>query len=110
MNDAEIQERVIPHLSGRLERADPILFTGAGFSIGAKNIRGDSPPMAPALKRELWSLCFPGEPFDQNASLADLYHAALARHRGDLATLLTRLYTAPLTFPWVESTSGANVR
>ena len=82
-------------MRGQFERASAILFTGAGFSLGTRNLGGGPPPLAGTLKGELWNLCFPGEAFDPatSGSLADLYHAASSRHRNDLDRLLSRLYT-----------------
>jgi Mrp family chromosome partitioning ATPase len=93
MNDEEIKNTLIPHLGGQFERALPVLFTGAGFSLDAKNVRGQSIPSYDGLKKELWSLCFPGESFDSSASLQDLFEHALLRHRTRLTELMVSLLT-----------------
>jgi hypothetical protein len=45
-------------------------------------------PTVEELKKDLWHLCFPGDPFESNAALQDLYEHALIRHRNDLAKLM----------------------
>lgn len=89
MSHDEIMSTLIPHLRGQLERALPILFTGSGFSLSAKNIRGQTVPSVEVLKKELWGLCFPTDPFEPNTSLQDLYEHALIRHKTALGELMT---------------------
>lgn len=112
--DEEIRKTLIPHLGGQFERALPILFTGAGFSADARNIRGEAVPSYLTLKKELWALCFPGDPFDEAASLQDLYGHAYLRHRPKLTELLTALlsveadslpdwYQTILSVPWARA-------
>src|SRR6266481_162229 len=93
MDHDEITKILIPHLSGQLERALPILFTGAGFSLSAKNIKGDPMPTVDVLKKDLWQLCFPNDSFESGTSLQDLYEHALIRHKKDLAELMTSRLT-----------------
>ena len=64
MDLEEITKTLIPHLSGQFERALPILFTGSGFSLPAKNLQGDPLPTVDTLKNDLWNLCFPDDPFE----------------------------------------------
>ena len=88
------------HIQSQFERARPILFTGAGFSLGARNICGDPVPSAPALRAMLWGLCFPGTAVEDGSSLQDLYEHALRRNRSKLAELLTsQLTTDPGSIP-----------
>jgi Mrp family chromosome partitioning ATPase len=89
MDLEEIKRILIPHLSGQLERALPILFTGAGFSLSAKNIRGQTVPSVEQLKKVLWELCFPSDAFESNSSLPHLYEHALIRHKKNLSDLMT---------------------
>lgn len=88
------------HLQSQFERARPILFTGAGFSAGARNVRGDLVPSASTLRAKLWELCFPGTPVEDGSSLQDLYEHALRRNRPKLGELLIRELTVdPETVP-----------
>ncbi|MGE0454268.1 MAG: hypothetical protein AB7O37_16835 [Vicinamibacteria bacterium] len=93
MADDDAERRAIDNLAGRFAEASVVLFTGAGFSLGATNQSGIPPALASELKKELWRLSFPGDPFDANASLPDLYHAASTRHPRQLEELLARTYT-----------------
>ncbi len=93
MTDDEIQRTLMPHLGGQLERGLPVLFAGAGFSTAARNVQGAMIPSYEELKRALWDLCFPGDPFEQNTSLQDLYEHALLRHRSQLTAMMTGLLT-----------------
>jgi len=93
MVEEDFRKACIAHLRGQFERAWPILFTGAGFSSAAKNIRGQDVPMASALRQILWPLCFPGKPFDEASSLPDLYEHARIRHGAELVRLLVQVLT-----------------
>ncbi|HEX4962525.1 MAG TPA: SIR2 family protein [Thermoanaerobaculia bacterium] len=111
MKIERIPPNLIPHIRGQFERALPILFTGAGFSLSAKNIEGDSIPSVGLLKKNLWSLCFPSETYDDTTSLHDLYEHARIRHPTDLLRLLTskltvdskslpNFYSTIFSMPW----------
>ena len=90
----------MPHLAGQLERGLAVLFTGAGFSVDCINLKGEGLPSSPFLREALWSLCFPGEPFSADSSLADLYSYAQIRRGRQLADLLRELFTvAPESIP-----------
>ncbi len=78
----------IAHLGGHFERAQPILFTGAGLSLGTRNTSGRETPSARSLSQQIWSICFPDEPFEEGSSLPNLFDHALLRHRADLDRLL----------------------
>lgn len=84
----ELKRSWIPHLRGQFERARPILFTGAGFSIGPKNVKGVSLPSFDGLRKKLWDICFPGTPFEEGNSLQDLYEHAAIRRKKQLTELL----------------------
>ena len=107
----DLQRTYIPHLRTQFERARPILFTGAGFSVTARNSSGETLPAYAALQEKLWDLCFPGEAFEDGATLQHLFEHALIRHRYALGNLLTNLlsvdadslpnwYRQILSFPW----------
>ncbi len=49
----ETTTRSLELLARRMKQRTPVLFTGAGFSFGAKNVRGTSLPLGKDLKRGL---------------------------------------------------------
>lgn len=77
------------------------LFTGAGFSLGAKNAAGKPIPGVPELKREIWRLVSKDEP---DGSLADVFGVAHGSARNRLKALLAdRLTVNSRTLPaWYE--------
>jgi SIR2-like domain len=89
----EIDNIYVPHLRAQFERGRPILFTGAGFSMSAKNVSGATLPSAPAFKKILWPICFPNSEFDPDVSLQDLYDFSIRRAKGRLSELLLRTFT-----------------
>jgi hypothetical protein len=93
MTKDEIKNTVLPHLRNQFERGFPILFTGAGFSLGAKTRSGHPVLTVDELKKELWSICFPDEAFELGTTLQDLYDTALRYHKTRLGELLTRSFT-----------------
>jgi SIR2-like domain len=95
MNDEQknqLAQVYLPHLRKQFEQARPILFTGAGFSYGAKNYSGQKIPLASEITREIWKLCFPTEEFEPDTSLQNLYEHALIRHKRSLTDLLWDAY------------------
>ena len=60
----------------QVRRGEPILFTGAGFSRAAKNRGGVEIPSTAELRELLWECAFPGEEFDNESTLGDLYDCA----------------------------------
>jgi hypothetical protein len=86
-------EVVLAHLRTQFERGRAVLFTGAGFSGGTKNIEGEELPKAEGLSRKIWPLCFPSDAFDPSAKLQDIYETALNRNPKELSALLTRSLT-----------------
>lgn len=89
-----VPKEVLAHLDTQFRRGKAVLFTGAGFSRAARNIRGDRVPTAPELRELLWHLCFPDEPVDESSSLQDLFQYALSRNRERLTELLRQTLTA----------------
>jgi hypothetical protein len=76
-----------------------VLFTGAGFSTGAKDRSGAGIPDSRQMVRDLWEMLFGLEPPD-DSSLADLYDVALARTPDKLRDYLTsrlRVGDSPLS-------------
>lgn len=72
-------------LRAQASRGELILFTGAGFSAGAKDRSGRSVPTVGELKRELWQLCYLTDAYDDASSLGDLYAAALRKSKSPVA-------------------------
>jgi hypothetical protein len=90
---SDLDKIFIPHLRAQFERGRPILFTGSGFSMAAKNLGGGALPSGPGLRQLLWPICFPEEPFEEGTTLPDLYDFAMRRAPNQLADLLTRTFT-----------------
>ena len=100
MDREKLERTWIPHIRTQFERGRPILFTGAGFSSGAKNLLGEPIPIASDLKQRLWALCYPGSAFEESCSLQDLYEDALGKHRkGVTDLLLSHLTPEPASLP-----------
>jgi hypothetical protein len=106
-----LDETSVLFLNRSLERGTAILFTGAGFSAAAHNVVGMNLPVGNALREALWQVAFPGEPFDSQSSLGDIYDAgvrtARARTGERLRELLTvdaralpDMYAEYLSVPW----------
>jgi hypothetical protein len=93
MTNSQLRGMVIPHLRSQFERGTPVLFTGAGFSLGARNILGNPVPTVAQLKESLWSICFPGRAFDGSTPLQDLYDFALIRQPKALTQILKQSFT-----------------
>ena len=89
----QISEDHLAYLSGRIRRGSSVLFTGAGFSLGAKNHDGEELPSTGELKALIWELCFSDAPPEPSASLQDIYEAGLQMHRGHLVSLLESRFT-----------------
>ncbi len=95
-----INESALARLKSQLARGEIVLFTGAGFSSGAKDRTGLNVPGSTQLAEELWSLSFPDRPFDIAARLGDIVEAARRRNRRGLAAALERrLSVDPASIP-----------
>jgi hypothetical protein len=88
MVDADIAT----YLGGALADGRAVLFTGAGFSVDAKDRDGRPIPTGNELCEELWDICFPGEERDGSA-LEDLFQHALTEKPKELEELLRRRLT-----------------
>jgi len=96
----QIEASDLVRLRSQASRGELILFTGAGFSLGAKDRTGRNIPSSQDLKREIWKLCYPDDSFDDSCSLGDLYAAALQKKRAGLECLLqSRLSVDPASLP-----------
>ena len=99
MND-KLESTYIPHLRSQFSRASPVLFTGAGFSVGARNKIGTSIPTTEQLCHELFQILFPGETNSGDDSLMDLFEAAKHQHRAQLIERMNELLTVdPTSLP-----------
>lgn len=97
-------------LASFIRQGRVILFTGAGFSLGAKTKSGRQLPTADELSKALWRIAFPRDDFDES-SLGDVYEAATLqasketqREMRDLLTVdpksLDDGYRLWFSFPW----------
>lgn len=86
------------HLRDSLGHGRVVLFTGAGFSLGARATAGPRLPSSSALATELWGVLF-SEDFD-GSSLGDIYSVGVRKKQGAIRTILeTRLRVDPHTLP-----------
>lgn len=104
----------IPHLRSQLSQGRAVLFTGAGFSLAAKNSAGKSLPTVAELRKMYWHICYPNDPFDESASLQDLFDEARVRHRPELVQTTVRAltvdaktipewYASVFSMPWLAA-------
>jgi len=80
MDEQKLKNTYIPHIRTQIRVGNIILFTGAGFSLGAKNILGEHPPLANDLKKIYWELCYGEEEFDDESSLMDIFDSCLRKN------------------------------
>jgi hypothetical protein len=76
-------------LIGLIASGEAMLFTGAGFSAGARDLDGNGLPDSAQMITELWPICFDDAGPD-DSSLADLYDVALATAPDRLRTYVAR--------------------
>ena len=81
--DQEQKKRIMKYLEGKLSTAHLMLFTGAGFSVGATDKEGKVLPTSKSLAKEIWEQFFPNEPFQQSYNLKDVFESA--RQQGEKA-------------------------
>ncbi len=93
-----IDDRDREYLGRQLSLGEVVLFTGAGFSAGCKSEAGAPLPTGRAMRELLWPHAFPGEPFNDNETLGDVFEVALRQDRNRLKSTLTAALT-------IESTS-----
>jgi hypothetical protein len=95
-----LEPRSLGYLRKELAARRMLLFTGAGFSADARDVRGRPLPSSAELVRELWPICFPGEPLDRTSSLEDVFAHGLACCPRELDRhLKERLTVDPSTLP-----------
>ena len=86
----KISEPSIEQLIQRLKSGKGLMFTGAGFSVGTKNILGKEPPLALELANKISSL---GD-FDKTNDLTYISDIYLEyREHGELLSLLKKQFT-----------------
>ena len=95
MSSDKLTSTYIPHLAGQFRQATPVLFTGAGFSVGAKSIAGIAIPSYDELRHQIWKISFPGEEYEEGSSLQDLFEDARLRHNARLKGVLKKLKAYP---------------
>jgi hypothetical protein len=99
VNRGSLAGRSLERWRRQIGAGEVMPFTGSGFSCDAFDRDGRAIPSGEELRRELWSVCFPGEPIDQS-SLADLFSHAHARFALRLRHFLERrLVVDPVTLP-----------
>ncbi len=81
------------HLKSQFECCSPVLFTGAGFSYGAKNFDSENLPTGYDLTGEIWKLLYPDADREDNIELQDIYQLAVAKKNHGLKNLLTKKLT-----------------
>lgn len=87
LRDKEVD---IQHLLNQISTGKAILFTGAGFSKGTKNIKGEEPPLAKNLAIEICRLGM----FDEDEDLRFAADCYLSNNDGQkLISLLKEKYT-----------------
>ena len=71
-----VDDSDIRYLSEQIRMGRAILFTGAGFSLRAKDAAGRDLPSVGQLTQELWDVAYRNRPYD-GSSLGDVYEAGM---------------------------------
>ncbi len=64
------------YLRRQLAMGEVVLFTGAGFSSACKSTSGNNLPTGIELAEILWEVAFPGQTFEENDSLGEIFEVA----------------------------------
>jgi len=108
-----MDERLRARLRRQLSRGDLVLFTGAGFSRGARNPQGAPISSVQELKEAIWLAAFPGTPLDEGSQLGDVFEVAI-RNAGNAtrqvleacltvdASTLPEFYQTWFSMPWLR--------
>lgn len=83
-------DNLLAYVRNQMSRGQIVLFTGAGFSLGAKSRSGTPLPSAMALRDALMGIAYPGEPVEARTSLSDAFAVAMRRDREAVRLLLDR--------------------
>ena len=89
----KIHSSYIPHLRTQFSNGSIVLFTGAGFSLDGTNIYGEKLPSSSELTNLLWDICYPGEEFETDTQLQDVFDTALSQHKRELGDILRKKFT-----------------
>jgi len=93
---ADLDNYLLAYIRNQMSRGQIVLFTGAGFSFGARSRRGDPIPTSTSLRDALLEIAYPGEPVEARTSLNDAFAVALKRNRDAVRALFdNRLSVAP---------------
>ena len=103
----------LQYVKNQISRGQMILFAGAGFSRDARNALGQPLPGTQELAKLLFDLLYPGDAFEDDAQLGELYAVAVKRDpRGAERLLATHLaidpsslseyYSTYFRFPWLR--------
>lgn len=85
-----IEKQFEDHIKNQLELGNIILFTGAGFSLSAKNKLNINLPTGNQLAESLWKQIKPDKAFD-NGTLEDVFSAAMLANKGKTAKHLREM-------------------
>ncbi|HOC43245.1 MAG TPA: SIR2 family protein [Thermoanaerobaculales bacterium] len=88
-----LDQRTLDRLGSQISRGEIVLFTGAGFSVAARNRQGESVPSTDELRGLLWRVCFPETEVDDSSSLGDLFEFARAHRSREIGELLERRFS-----------------
>lgn len=87
MDTEKLNSYYIPHIKSQIQAGNIILFTGAGFSQGSKNIHDETPPLAKDIKLLYWNLLYSDSELDESCTLTDIYDVCLKKNRKALINL-----------------------
>ena len=93
INDMDLWTKYSQHIENQFSRGAVVLFTGAGFSLDARNSEGLKVPSAKGLTEDLWKICYPEHSFDQNTQLQDIFDAAMQFNRAETTEYIQRRFT-----------------
>jgi hypothetical protein len=105
-----IEANDLKYFEEQVRTGRPILFTGAGFSLRARNVDGTTLPAVTDLTKHLWSVAFPGRDYDGSA-LGDVFEAGLLSRDTEVVRVMRRHlsvdwrtlpneYRLWFSFPW----------
>ena len=83
-------DHVLPRLRSQFARGEPVLFTGAGFSLQARSSIGELMPTSKDLTEEFWQLAFPTTSLEATTRLGDAFFAASTRGSVALSQFIQR--------------------
>src|SRR2546423_1968861 len=86
-----MDDRLRQQLANQISRGQVVLFTGAGFSLAAKNLERNGLPGVGSLSQKLWPIAFPNDAFDDRSTLGEIYEVAIKRGGNRVGQLLKEL-------------------